>query len=165
MLTRDEGDCSVSIHAPREGCDWVRIHRRCHGVVSIHAPREGCDLEDTPLREGGVVSIHAPRGGCDFLHSASAHVVLVSIHAPQEGCDVVLEGTVHARGRFNSRTPGGVRLSPRSTSFSGSCRFNSRTPGGVRLLRAYLPGQHLGVSIHAPREGCDLRVIALSSWR
>ena len=91
-------------------------------------------MEEVTSVQLGIVSIHAPREGCDFLHSASAHVVLVSIHAPQEGCDVVLEGTVHARGRFNSRTPGGVRLSPRSTSFSGSCRFNSRTPGGVRRV-------------------------------
>ena len=34
---------AISIHAPREGCDyilflWCSLYR-----ISIHAPREGCD--------------------------------------------------------------------------------------------------------------------------
>ena len=36
--------------------------------------------------------------------------------------------------------------------------FNSRTPGGVRLVSQPVGGLTLGVSIHAPREGCDKRV-------
>ena len=36
---------SVSIHAPREGCDNSdSLHERVYIEVSIHAPREGCDL-------------------------------------------------------------------------------------------------------------------------
>ena len=38
---------------------------------------------------------------------------------------------------------------------SGQERFNSRTPGGVRLLGVYLLPLGIDVSIHAPREGCD----------
>ena len=34
--------------------------------------------------------------------------------------------------------------------------FNSRTPGGVRLLLVDLEQQSNNVSIHAPREGCDV---------
>ena len=34
-------------------------------------------------------------------------------------------------------------------------RFNSRTPGGVRPLRGEVDAGKCGVSIHAPREGCD----------
>ena len=60
-----------------------------------------------------------------------------------------------AHQRFNSRTPGGVRLA-RLIALACPVSFNSRTPGGVRhnlqepLERAQF------VSIHAPREGCDL---------
>ena len=33
--------------------------------------------------------------------------------------------------------------------------FNSRTPGGVRLSPSLRPAPEAEVSIHAPREGCD----------
>ena len=79
--------------------------------------------------------------------------------------------------RFNSRTPGGVRLSSylrrqasplfqfthpgRGATLSihrisrSVISFNSRTPGGVRRKRAPRDGRPHRVSIHAPREGCD----------
>ena len=84
---------------------------------------------------------------------------------------------------FNSRTPGGVR--PIRPLFSeshvlfqfthpgrGATRphyhvilwfrsFNSRTPGGVRLIGVLRVSVSEMVSIHAPREGCDVFVIAL----
>ena len=56
----------------------------------------------------------------------------VSIHAPREGCDGKRCRALAKAVRFNSRTPGGVRLSP---------------PCGVSIGKS--------VSIHAPREGCD----------
>ena len=34
----------VSIHAPREGCDFMISNPRVSSSVSIHAPREGCDV-------------------------------------------------------------------------------------------------------------------------
>ena len=35
---------NISIHAPREGCDIVRLAiRNDDHRISIHAPREGCD--------------------------------------------------------------------------------------------------------------------------
>ena len=43
----DRGCPSISIHAPREGCD---LSEQCavvlDQVISIHAPREGCDPQD-----------------------------------------------------------------------------------------------------------------------
>ena len=56
--------------------------------------------------------------------------------------------------RFNSRTPCGVRHEHR-TSVLKTDSFNSRTPCGARLC--YLAGYagEVGVSIHAPRVGCD----------
>ena len=58
--------------------------------------------------------------------------------------------------RFNSRTPGGVRLSITDDPENGT-RFNSRTPGGVRRSNALTIVYAINVSIHAPREGCDSR--------
>ena len=100
----------------------------------------------------------------------------VSIHAPREGCDWSTRLRSRRRSRFNSRTPGGVRLYPLYPCDLRNC-FNSRTPGGVRPLPALFvlpsplfqfthPGRGAtvvplkcealeGVSIHAPREGCD----------
>ena len=85
--------------------------------------------------------------------------------------------------RFNSRTPGGVRLTTEFSSSGGKrfqfthpgrgatqldkllkegkLRFNSRTPGGVRRPFGLLPIGVRYVSIHAPREGCDQLLVHL----
>ncbi|ERI63389.1 hypothetical protein HMPREF0239_04619, partial [Clostridium sp. ATCC BAA-442] len=58
----------VSIHAPREGCDYEEERKAILAVaVSIHAPREGCDYEIgfDDFTYAFYVSIHAPREGCD----------------------------------------------------------------------------------------------------
>ena len=33
----------ISIHAPREGCDFAISQQIISAIISIHAPREGCD--------------------------------------------------------------------------------------------------------------------------
>src|SRR5699024_8038944 len=59
------------------------------GRISIHAPREGSDYMGhfdgfQPLD----ISIHAPREGSDLgIHSPST-VFEISIHAPREGSDI-----------------------------------------------------------------------------
>ncbi len=87
---------------------------------------------------------------------------------------------------FNSRTPGGVRLPSvnaraRDNKFQFThpgrgatfiydykdfdlTRFNSRTPGGVRPLGGATYAGECGVSIHAPREGCDSVVQSCVLW-
>ena len=114
------GDCvgKVSIHAPREGCDYhvrrryelhpcfnsrtpggVRLYRRqdyeASKPVSIHAPREGCDVAAFATVVFCIyVSIHAPREGCDRLSEYIIGLQSVSIHAPREGCDSVVQSCV-----------------------------------------------------------------------
>ena len=89
ILTLDNHGCLVSIHAPREGCDWV-----------VDADRATLDL----------VSIHAPREGCDAVRWMIVGAVRsVSIHAPREGCDRAVSRDPGTQDGFNSRTPGGVR--------------------------------------------------------
>ena len=60
---------------------------------------------------------------------------------------------------FNSRTPGGVRLIGRTTLLRREMGFNSRTPGGVRHLEVFAWRGRQRVSIHAPREGCDHKLV------
>ena len=120
---------------------------------------------------------HPGRGATDFddLRRRSFDV---SIHAPREGCDSPPLACPTACQGFNSRTPGGVRLSlPMSFRLcvtfqfthpgrGATCAatpqtargqsFNSRTPGGVRRQIVGVFVAPFVVSIHAPREGCDI---------
>ena len=82
----------------------------------------------------------------------------VSIHAPREGCDSSGHDLGNINLSFNSRTPGGVRLSVADSLGRNSIGFNSRTPGGVRHLASDVLPFMRDVSIHAPREGCDRRL-------
>ena len=123
----------VSIHAPREGCDYLRgCHHCSHGSFNSRTPggvrlgrRNEADIAST-------VSIHAPREGCDASAPCVPRGLRVSIHAPREGCDVEGGADDFTAWSFNSRTPGGVR-----------------PPFSVRAVVT------TSVSIHAPREGCD----------
>ena len=126
---------SVSIHAPREGCDLSNRHTRvCISTVSIHAPREGCDSLDCPLRalERGFNS-RTPGGVRLSTNPSNETMEIVSIHAPREGCDVWRSTTTSPAIVFQFTHPGRGATSrvPRTTIVRSS--FNSRTPGGVRL--------------------------------
>ena len=97
---------------------------------------------------------HPGRGATDTRH-LSRIVYRVSIHAPREGCDSQRPPWRRRIRCFNSRTPGGVRPGGSLKDRDASC-FNSRTPGGVRPQFFQLGDVEVAVSIHAPREGCDL---------
>ena len=103
-------ESDVSIHAPREGCDYKTTTGLFKLRVSIHAPREGCDASASARFFSTCVSIHAPREGCDLYKILkTVRFTDVSIHAPREGCDAG-DTEIFAIGIcFNSRTPGGVR--------------------------------------------------------
>ena len=81
-------------------------------------------------------------------------IFFVSIHAPREGCDSCVRYSRCPRGRFNSRTPGGVRRATLLlTAIPGVFQFTHPGRGATAALRAWMPCSR--VSIHAPREGCD----------
>ena len=66
------GKLTVSIHAPREGCDFGG--RTIHGIdaiVSIHAPREGCDWRRVryPFSWRVFQFTHPGRGATCFIAS------------------------------------------------------------------------------------------------
>ena len=169
----------VSIHAPWEGCDVVKLSGGSVNHVSIHAPWEGCDEVADTERWLNIVSIHAPWEGCDLLCSgvqfagvlfqfthpgkgatfgsvSSMRWRPVSIHAPWEGCDSYKREVYPVLPRFNSRTLGRVRLlGPRH--LYPCTRFQFTHPGKGATKRIKYSDLSDDVSIHAPWEGCDGR--------
>ena len=177
---RHPSGCRVSIHAPREGCDSseerraVRrrsfnsrtpggVRRRrgakgrgCHDV-SIHAPREGCDrILLYHICERLRFNSRTPGGVRRPMRDRRYIVQDVSIHAPREGCDLQLNlSHIDSLISFNSRTPGGVRpliviIYCKRTEFQFTHPGRGATKMGLLVWVSSL------VSIHAPREGCDL---------
>ena len=141
----------------------------------------GCDLSSCPPM-GSVLwfQFTHPVWGATIRWFWDHLIAGVSIHAPRVGCDSgCLRLSRAGGGRFNSRTPCGVRqyfATPKSPSVNVSIhaprvgcdfellayvaryfRFNSRTPCGVRPCRRGDNPLRCGVSIHAPRVGCDLQ--------
>ena len=90
------------------------------GNISIHAPREGCDFFFHIVFPSPLISIHAPREGCDRRQGIPYRHHRISIHAPREGCDISTNTTVRALTDFNPRTPRGVRQQtlPKSREFA-----------------------------------------------
>ena len=123
----------VSIHAPREGCDRSRVMVSPSSVrFQFTHPGRGATRTDTPFIGRRNVSIHAPREGCD-IYKISLYLLRCS---------------------FNSRTPGGVRLGVLITVVV-ACWFQFTHPGRGATRTEKILSNCEGVSIHAPREGCD----------
>ena len=146
---------TISIHAPRAGCDLTAIVRNACGCISIHAPRAGCDhhifgdvrvlLHFNPRTPCGVrhrstcqslSSLHFnPRTPCGVRPPFFAPRVIlefISIHAPRAGCDHCHFFTDRITKHFNPRTPCGVRPFAAIVNAFLRKNFNPRTPCGVR---------------------------------
>ena len=102
---------SVSIHAPREGCDiGFLVARIFDSGVSIHAPREGCDFCQVQYQLG-VASFNSrtPGGVRPSLASATSEAEEFQFTHPGRGATTDTPPRISAILCFNSRTPGGVR--------------------------------------------------------
>ncbi len=88
---------------------------------------------------------------------ALAHHLLhseVSIHAPRAGCDCLDRLHRYTSARFNSRTPCGVRLGAMLEKDKiQAFQFTHPVRGATQRVVKRKPVD--GVSIHAPRAGCD----------
>ena len=132
---------SVSIHAPRAGCDldWKMLEAQAGLFQSTHpgrgATRRFCAKVPgrtcfNPRTPGGV---RHDKGG---IRDRSTQV---SIHAPRAGCDAQLSARSWRGPRFNPRTPGGVRR-PKPSSSSTAISFQSTHPGrGATPTDAHRP--------------------------
>ena len=124
-------------------------------IISIHAPREGCDWALSG--EGACItpfqSTHPARGAtfsnCIQLES----FVFQSTH-PARGATWCIRQLYHLLTYFNPRTPRGVRLVLFYRCIN-CLYFNPRTPRGVRPSTSNSSRARMAISIHAPREGCD----------
>ena len=58
----------------------------------------------------------------------------------------------------------GARRSSRCFSFGAICDFNPRAPCGARRQPQRHPVNHLHISIHAPRAGCDVKSLASCAY-
>ena len=125
---------TISIHAPREGCDSLLVCTRsaCVPFQSTH-PARGATAGGPEVRRSKHISIHAPREGCD------------------QGVGVVLTKTAE----FQSTHPARGATAHKRDHARRILYFNPRTPRGVRLTLPTARAPQNTISIHAPREGCD----------
>ena len=148
----------VSIHAPREGCDFSRVRFSvCALEFQFTHPGRGATLMYNTIGYDYDVSIHAPREGCDQKVEPYNGRFGVSIHAPREGCDQVAASLASSSEWFQFTHPGRGATFGEPIKVTSGFRFNSRTPGGVRRKRRWRGHLLAVVSIHAPREGCDFQ--------
>ncbi len=173
---------SISIHAPRAGCDPGQIGTAIYQDSDFNprtpcgvrpsscgaAPVDGVFQSTHPVRGATrpcrgapesrlSISIHAPRAGCDKKTKAATIILLISIHAPRAGCDDVLTGDVSFENVFQSTHP--VRGATRFASATEATRkFQSTHPvRGATRCREGKGARGQAISIHAPRAGCDMR--------
>ena len=150
---------------PRTPCgvrpDQTRLRLpRCS--ISIHAPRVGCDCLFYPSREPAErISIHAPRVGCDSGHRKMLLRFWISIHAPRVGCDSQTGKRPSISKYFNPRTPCGVRPHSVGLDPGPADYFNPRTPCGVRRHSSRCGCRRR--SNFNPRTPCGVRPPALPS--
>ena len=65
-MGRDKSSFSVSIHAPREGCDFCNlVEINAQKMFQFTHPGRGATQDSESGQYRGNVSIHAPREGCD----------------------------------------------------------------------------------------------------
>ena len=173
----------ISIHAPREGCDFIISNNKYISTNNFNprTPRGVRLVQNFEKFASYFISIHAPREGCDVCVTLCKYVQarFQSTH-PARGATLSSIKTNPLRWDFNPRTPRGVRLQLPALKVLVH-DFNPRTPRGVRRFifwvkfifyikfqsthpargatrRRRAPREEEGISIHAPREGCDGRL-------
>ena len=96
----------ISIHAPREGGDYVFAPGPHHGKISIHAPREGGDFMF--LRRGPITvrfqSTPPARGATHHINDSGESQKFQST-PPARGATLCKQGTHWGNDRFQSTPP------------------------------------------------------------
>ena len=145
----------ISIHAPRAGCDLSPCKIPCSTSISIHAPRAGCD--PACEKEGADNGYFNPRTPCGvrlWMSTARCSPCAISIHAPRAGCDYQLAPIRAACAIFQSTHP--VRGATTFVhSFYLLFLFQSTHPVRGATMEITIFTGACGISIHAPRAGCD----------
>ena len=133
----NEGWRFQSTHPARGATSGHVAHLRLDAIISIHAPREGCDRPHRSCR---------PRPPPDFNPRTPRGVRPMSSLSRSRA-------SLH----FNPRTQRGVRPVPSPTGWA-SLKFQSTHPARGATPRRMVQNRHGAISIHAPREGCDVQI-------
>ena len=148
-------DLTVSIHAPRAGCDADAVGRQAYGTSFNSRTPCGVRLKDYLhlLALDEFQFTHPVRGATVRVGGKYVNYI-VSIHAPRAGCDSEVLKWYISTNCFNSRTPCGVRqmigiLNLRRRAF----QFTHPVRGATIFHETHQADPR--VSIHAPRAGCD----------
>ena len=171
---------TISIHAPRAGCDLSQPSS-CQPNSDFN-PRTPCGVrraDSSPVTSAPIFQSTHPVRGATSGRRRGQDGRGISIHAPRAGCDKGCASIVSVIVRFQSTHP--VRGATTHFIFNASDRkFQSTHPvRGATLATADLSaqmsqfqsthpvrgattvgrcnGKVIGISIHAPRAGCDLR--------
>ncbi len=103
---------SVSIHAPRAGCDFVLTKLMSVMVVSIHAPRAGCDGSFFyGFIQRWSFNSRTPCGVRRHSYTLPRIYLRFQFTHPVRGATLITESRKMRVKGFNSRTPCGVRQS------------------------------------------------------
>ena len=145
----------ISIHAPREGCDFAPRNDGGMWVISIHAPREGCDCQNQGSSSRmDYFNPRTPRGVRQLALRSGYYKHLFQSTHPARGATVRGGRPGSHRKNFNPRTPRGVRLLQEQEAELEQV-FQSTHPARGATHRHIQGRQYSKISIHAPREGCD----------
>ena len=169
----------ISIHAPREGRDQIRVQRRYRHRISIHAPREGRDSvammevvgvvyfnpraprgarppRHRPPERPESISIHAPREGRDCCVRDRFQNIFISIHAPREGRDDFKREQHAPEFNISIHAPREGRDEENQCSTRLVSNFNPRAPRGARRSATGAPAGPFGFQSTRPARGATL---------
>ena len=156
--TRRQGAHQISIHAPRVGCDAAP--RAGPATADNFNPRTPCGVR-RPKRAPSLrclwISIHAPRVGCD-RNTVQVRVYNRKFQSTHPVWGATLQGKTNdiLAAVFQSTHPVWGATPPGMPAMLWTCNFNPRTPCGVRRRSGWQRRLPCGISIHAPRVGCDM---------
>ena len=170
---------SISIHAPREGCDvhtslaaigqnpFQSTHpargatTTCgeHKIITMHFnPRTPRGVRLRVISNTSLSINFNPRTPRGVRQRTSTRLSLSrtfqSTH-PARGATVSRAAYENTPRRFQSTHPARGATAGLFSAFRGASDFNPRTPRGVRQDRRWQLADMRRISIHAPREGCD----------
>ena len=146
---------------PARGATITFLNQQGFTLFQSTPPARGATSLIMCLVEDATISIHAPREGGDFLPGFLPVVTGISIHAPREGGDAPASIFSRETVRFQSTPPARGATYVFAPGPSLLYDFNPRPPRGGRLMFLRRGPPYFMISIHAPREGGDVRAISM----
>ena len=145
----------ISIHAPRVGCDvHARIACATFPYFNPRTPRGVRRSEINANEKANLFQSTHPAWGATHRRRRFGRYMDISIHAPRVGCDYKKIVKRRKSAYFNPRTPRGVRRRRLRLGRRGFI-FQSTHPAWGATGADMDAGAGEGISIHAPRVGCD----------